>query len=77
MSYTNVRGFNHYYEWLTESGKQEPSGKPVLVFVHGWGGSARYWESTARALSDRFDCLLYDMRGFGRSRSNTSEASIP
>jgi len=75
MSYVHVRGFNHYYEWLTESGNSEPSGKPVLVFVHGWGGSARYWESTARELCDRFDCLLYDMRGFGRSRSNDSETS--
>jgi len=75
MSYVHVRGFNHYYEWLTESGNSEPSGKPVLVFVHGWGGSARYWESTARELCDRFDCLLYDMRGFGRSRSSDSETS--
>ena len=74
MSYINVRGFDHYYEWVTEAESQEPSGsKPVLIFVHGWGGSARYWESTARALSDHFDCLLYDMRGFGRSRANTSE----
>ena len=75
MPYANVRGFNHYYEWVTKVESQEPSGKPVLVFVHGWGGSARYWESTARALCNRFDCLLYDMRGFGRSRSNTSEPS--
>ncbi len=75
MSYVHVRGFSHYYEWLTESGDSEPSGKPVLVFVHGWGGSARYWESTARELCDRFDCLLYDMRGFGRSRPNDSETS--
>ncbi|XGV96809.1 MAG: alpha/beta fold hydrolase [Leptolyngbya sp. BL-A-14] len=74
MSYVNVRGFNHYYEWVTETGSPEPSGKPVMVFVHGWGGSARYWESTAKALCDQFDCLLYDMRGFGRSRSNTNEA---
>lgn len=39
-----------------------------MVFVHGWGGSDRYWEPTARALSATFDCLLYDLRGFGRSR---------
>ena len=38
-----------------------------MVFLHGWAGSARYWESTARAIADDFDCLLYDMRGFGRS----------
>ncbi|RCJ42265.1 alpha/beta hydrolase [Nostoc minutum NIES-26] len=65
MSFINVRGIKHYYEWV-----KEPSSslvKPVMVFIHGWAGSARYWRSTAEALLDRFDCLLYDMRGFGRS----------
>jgi pimeloyl-ACP methyl ester carboxylesterase len=38
-----------------------------MVLVHGWGGSGRYWRSTAEALQDSFDCLLYDLRGFGRS----------
>lgn len=74
MPYIQVRGFNHYYEWITRAGR-EPSGKPVMVFMHGWGGSARYWESTAHALSDTFDCLLYDLRGFGRSRSNSNEST--
>lgn len=69
MPYLSVKGFSHYYEWITATGESEPSGKPVLVFMHGWGGSARYWESTARALASEFDCLLYDLRGFGRSRT--------
>lgn len=43
-----------------------------MVFVHGWGGSCRYWRSTARALAQTFDGLLYDMRGFGRSLQKTS-----
>jgi pimeloyl-ACP methyl ester carboxylesterase len=73
MPYVLVNGFNHYYEWITQSG--QPSGKPVMVFIHGWGGSARYWESTAKSLSDTFDCLLYDMRGFGRSRTASHEKS--
>ncbi|MBE9007122.1 alpha/beta hydrolase [Fortiea sp. LEGE XX443] len=66
MAYVNIRGVEHYYEWV-----KQPSTtliKPVMVFVHGWAGSARYWKSTANALSDQFDCLLYDLRGFGRSR---------
>ncbi len=75
MPYAWVRGFHHYYEWVTASGSPEPSGKPVMVFVHGWGGSARYWESTARSLSDSFDCLLYDMRGFGRSQERSDGKS--
>ncbi|MGB7520752.1 MAG: alpha/beta hydrolase [Spirulinaceae cyanobacterium] len=62
----NVRGVEHYYEWIKQpkTGKQ----KPVMIFIHGWGGSARYWQDTAEALADQFDCLLYDLRGFGRSR---------
>ncbi|WP_427162396.1 alpha/beta fold hydrolase [Aliinostoc sp. HNIBRCY26] len=65
MPYISVRGIEHYYEWV-----KQPSGdrkKPVMVFIHGWAGSARYWRSTANALLDEFDCLLYDLRGFGRS----------
>lgn len=66
MAYISVRGVEHYYEWIRtpEAGQD----KPVMVFVHGWAGSARYWRSTAQVLSEQFDCLLYDMRGFGRSR---------
>jgi len=77
MPYISVHGVDHYYEWVTTAGTSEPSassgGKPVMVFVHGWAGSARYWSSTAQALSDSFDCLLYDMRGFGRSAAASSE----
>lgn len=66
MPYISVRGVEHYYEWIKKlSGSQV---KPVMVFVHGWAGSAKYWQSTAHALSDKFDCLLYDLRGFGRSK---------
>ncbi len=65
MPYINVRGVEHYYEWVKKlSGSLV---KPVMVFIHGWAGSARYWKSTANALLDKFDCLLYDLRGFGRS----------
>lgn len=70
MSYISVRGVEHYYSFLRtpETGLN----KPVIVFIHGWAGSARYWESTAKALSEQFDCLLYDMRGFGRSKGKPS-----
>lgn len=33
----NIRGVNHYYEWIrTPSENNSP--KPVMVFIHGWGG---------------------------------------
>ena len=66
MPLINVRGVDHYYQWIRNPQKKHQ--KPVMVFIHGWAGSARYWESTAHALSADFDCLLYDMRGFGRSK---------
>ncbi|MDK3155574.1 alpha/beta hydrolase [Kamptonema cortianum] len=67
MPYISVRGVEHYYEWIKTSQPHTHSSKPVMVFVHGWAGSGRYWQSTAEALASDFDCLLYDMRGFGRS----------
>lgn len=67
MSFISIHGVEHYYEWITADASAQPTGKPVMVFLHGWAGSARYWESTARAIAKDFDCLLYDMRGFGRS----------
>ncbi|MEO0456858.1 MAG: alpha/beta hydrolase [Cyanobacteria bacterium P01_A01_bin.114] len=72
MAYVDVNGVQHYYEWITESAS--PGDKPVMVLLHGWAGSARYWESTARAISPQFDCLLYDMRGFGRSAPAAPDA---
>ncbi|MCU0565180.1 MAG: alpha/beta hydrolase [Oculatellaceae cyanobacterium Prado106] len=67
MPFLEIRGVDHYYEWIGQPGQLVPSGKPVMVFIHGWAGSTRYWQSTALALANQFDCLLYDMRGFGRS----------
>lgn len=75
MPYIQVRGVDHYYEWIR--GSQSVKEKPIIVFVHGWGGSARYWESTAQALCDEFDCLLYDMRGFGRSLRRAKPSRLP
>jgi pimeloyl-ACP methyl ester carboxylesterase len=66
MPLMKVRGVEHYYEWIRSSDCSSP--KPVMVFIHGWGGSSRYWRSIAEALRADFDCLLYDLRGFGRSK---------
>lgn len=67
MPFLMVRNCEIYYEWITQAGSVRTD-RPVLVFLHGWGGSGRYWRSTAQALTDRFDCLIYDLRGFGRSQ---------
>ncbi len=59
-----INGVKHYYQWIRQDSGYP---KPVMVFIHGWGGSSKYWIDTAQTLSDQFDCLLYDLRGFGRS----------
>ncbi len=75
MPYIQVNQVDHYYEWVgTKTPRPADSSKPVMVFVHGWAGSARYWRSTAAALSQDYDCLLYDMRGFGRSPIPSGQA---
>ena len=75
MSYVTIREVPHYYEWIASS-EPIPSDKPVMVFLHGWAGSARYWRSTAEALKPYFNCLLYDLRGFGRSKEPTSDRTV-
>lgn len=62
----NIRGVEHYYEWIRKT-EEKKTQKPVMIFIHGWGGSCRYWRTTAEAITDEFDCLLYDLRGFGNS----------
>jgi pimeloyl-ACP methyl ester carboxylesterase len=73
MPYISVNGVDHYYEWISSQDHPGNYSKPVMVFLHGWAGSARYWESTAEAIKADYDCLLYDMRGFGRSHSAPPE----
>jgi len=46
--------------WLGGSG-------PVLLALHGLGGSGRYWDGLARRVGHRFTVLAPDLAGFGRS----------
>lgn len=84
-----VRGVDHYYQWVREGASPESNSGacvarhsentqplPIMVFIHGWGGSARYWRKTAIKLSKHYDCLLYDLRGFGRSRLPQTPSSV-
>lgn len=58
----NVLGVSHAYE-LTPP-RQAPC---VLVFVHGWLLSREYWKPLISRLSIDYQCLSYDLRGFGES----------
>lgn len=69
-----IRDVEHYYQWITAAEQNQRTQNPVMIFIHGWGGSGRYWQSTALALSSSYDCLLYDLRGFGRSQTHAEAA---
>ena len=40
---------------------------PAVVFLNGWTASCREWVPLARKLNRTHRCLVYDMRGCGRS----------
>ncbi len=42
-----------------------PRGAPVVVLLHGFGSSLHTWEEWARALSDKYRVIRYDLPGFG------------
>ena len=65
MATINILGVPHTYQLIPPSPK--PS-LPVLVFVHGWLLSRRYWQPLVEILSNSYQCLVYDLRGFGESK---------
>ncbi|MGB3691236.1 MAG: alpha/beta hydrolase [Spirulinaceae cyanobacterium] len=66
----DILGVPHTYE-LTPPVPQ-PS-KAVLVFIHGWLLSRRYWNPLIEQLSTSHQCLTYDLRGFGDSQENPTD----
>ncbi|HEY5578390.1 MAG TPA: alpha/beta fold hydrolase [Acidimicrobiia bacterium] len=48
-------------------GWREAGSGPVVVFLHGLGGSRIAWEPQLRDLSDGWRCVAWDMPGYGVS----------
>jgi pimeloyl-ACP methyl ester carboxylesterase len=70
MPSINISGVSHVYELTSPTDNSE---LPVLIFVHGWLLSRKYWQPLVKILSSRYRCLLYDLRGFGDSSNNQIE----
>jgi 2-succinyl-6-hydroxy-2,4-cyclohexadiene-1-carboxylate synthase len=65
-----ILGVPHAYE-LTN-----PTSNPdTLVFIHGWLNSRGYWQPVISLLKDDFQCLSYDLRGFGESQAKADAKS--
>jgi esterase len=50
----------HYVDWGNPAA-------PHVLLVHGWDGTARYWDLVAPALRDRWHPVALTLRGRGRS----------
>lgn len=46
-----------------------PVNAPALLLVHGWGGDGREWSPHAEVLAERFQVIVPDLRGHGRSEA--------
>ncbi len=64
MAYLQLDRLPLYYELR---GPEDPI-QPLIIFFNGWCLSARYWQETATRLEKQHSLLLFDSRGFGRSR---------
>ncbi|MDX2241156.1 MAG: alpha/beta hydrolase [Leptolyngbyaceae cyanobacterium bins.302] len=63
MPTIDLMGVSHAYELTPPTQSQD-----VLVFIHGWLLSRHYWSLLIQQLSDEYQCLCYDLRGFGGSQ---------
>ena len=65
MPTIDILGVPHVYKRTPSAAK---SSAPVLVFLHGWLLSHRYWQPLIERIADKYQCLVYDLRGFGETR---------
>lgn len=66
MSSVIIQGAKHNYS-LTTSPQSGAKVSFPIVFLHGWMLSQNYWQPLINQLQSNFQCLSYDLRGFGKS----------
>jgi len=73
MSTVIIQGAKHSYSLTTptqsnaRSNAQSKNSPLAIAFLHGWMLSQAYWQPLIKQLQADFQCLSYDLRGFGRS----------
>jgi len=71
MTSIDIQGVQHVYE-LT----QPVPTSPTLVFIHGWLLSRHYWQPVIDGLAPHYQCLSYDLRGFGQSQLPLNQSNL-
>lgn len=72
MATIEILGVPHAYELTTPTASSH-----ALVFIHGWLLSRGYWQPIIEQLSPDFQCLAYDLRGFGQSQLGQTNRELP
>jgi 2-succinyl-6-hydroxy-2,4-cyclohexadiene-1-carboxylate synthase len=72
MPTLDILGVPHAYELTPISPKASTS---VLIFIHGWLLSRNYWHPLIQQLAPDYQCLIYDLRGFGSSQPLPTDES--
>lgn len=67
MPTLSISGVPHVYDLTAPR-----SNSTVLVFIHGWMLSRNYWQPLIDQLSLDYQCLSYDLRGFGESQPQSA-----
>ena len=67
-----ILGAPHAYDLTAPT-----ASKATLVFIHGWLLSRYYWQPLIEQLSPEYQCLSYDLRGFGGSQPCSEARTVP
>jgi len=68
MPFARVNGIDLYYESHGDG--------PAVVFAHGAGGNHLSWWQQIPTFAQRFRCITFDHRAFGRSLDGEGEARM-
>ncbi|MEM1427428.1 MAG: alpha/beta fold hydrolase, partial [Cyanobacteria bacterium P01_H01_bin.130] len=72
MATIHVRTIPHHYDLSAPR-----PGRCPIIFIHGWLLSRHYWQPMVDLLSEDYQCLAYDLRGFGDSQPGAAGGGNP
>lgn len=53
----------------------EPNAQPI-IFIHGFPFDHTLWDDVIEQLKDEYDCISYDIRGFGESEVGSGQFTM-
>lgn len=76
-AFTTTRdGVELHYRLHAATAPISTTATPLIVLIHGWSCDASFWDAQIEALRGRYDVLVPDLAGHGRSASNRDDWSM-